>query len=340
MTAEPQLNWMQDYAAREMVELGDEGRISRREMVTRLVAICGSLGAANAFLAACSSSPSAGTGPASTAGGGTSNAGTSPASGGSTTATSGASAAQLATTPITEGGAGHALAVAADDPDVLAGPVTFPGPEATMLGYLAQPSEGGKRPGILVIHEIFGLTDHIRDVARRLAKAGYLALAVDLASRAGGTDATDNVMGALTGGPIEERIADLEAGVSFLEEQQSYDGKLGVIGFCFGGGMTLSMAAAEPKVLAAVPYYGPTPQPASDLQKTNAAILAHYGETDARVNGSIPDLEAALAGKTFEKQVHPGVGHAFNNDTGGAYSEKEAITAWGQTLGWLARYLS
>ena len=112
---------------------------------------------------------------------------------------------------------------------------------------------------MIVIHEIFGLSDHIRDVTRRVAKAGYLALAVDLASRAGGSDATDNVAGALTQGPVEERIADLDAGVEYLEEQPAYNGKLGVVGFCFGGGMTLSFAAAQPEGARRGPVLRPDP---------------------------------------------------------------------------------
>ena len=116
--------------------------------------------------------------------------------------------------------------------------------------------------------------------------------------------------------------------------------ELGVVGFCFGGGMTLSYAAAQPKVLAAVPYYGPTPQPPSVMSATGAAILAQYGANDTRVNAGIPDLEAALAGKTFEKKISDGAGHAFNNDTGGAYNEAAAVQAWQATLAWFARYLT
>ena len=221
-----------------------------------------------------------------------------------------------------------------------AGDVTFPGPAATMLGYLARPAASGSYPGVLVNHEIFGLTDHIRDVARRLAKVGYLALAVDLVSRAGGTDqAGTDIAGALTRGLVDDRIADLDAGVMFLESQPDYDGRLGVIGFCFGGGMTLSFAAANDKVLAAVPYYGPTPQPASVMSATRAAILAQYGANDTRVNAGIPDLEAALAGKTFEKRIYEGAGHAFNNDTGAAYDEAAAVQAWTATTDWLRQYL-
>ena len=288
------LNWMQRYAASEVVELGDDGRLNRREVLARLAAICGSVGAASAFLASCGDdekSDSSRTTESSTSG-----------SPGSATSTPTSKAA----TPPTTGGTGHALSVAADDPDVRAENVRFKGPTSTMIGYFAQPKADEKRPGVIVIHEIFGLTDHIRDVARRLAKVGYLALAVDLASRSGGTDKAENVPGALTQGPVEDRIADLNSGVAYLEANDNYNGKLGVTGFCFGGGMTLSLAAAQPKVLAAVPYYGPTPQPPSVMTATKASILAHYGADDARVNAGIADLEAALKGKRFEKRVHAG----------------------------------
>jgi len=328
-----ELNWMQEYAAAEAVELQQEGQLTRREMLVRLVAICGTTSAATAFLASCSADTATSTSSASTSA--PAGATSAPAA---TTGT--AAAAGGASTPPTSGGPGHILSVAATDPGVQAGPVTFSGPTSTMLGYFAQPAAVGKYPGVIVNHEIFGLTDHIRDVARRLAKIGYLALAVDLVSRAGGTDKPGvNISGALTQGKVEDRVADLDAGVTFLEAQPNYNGKLGVIGFCFGGGMTLSFAAANDKVLAAVPYYGPTPQPASTMSATKAAILAQYGGTDARVNGGIPDLEAALAGKTFEKKIYDGAGHAFNNDTGGAYNEAAAVQAWTATTDWLRKYL-
>jgi carboxymethylenebutenolidase len=312
------LNWMQRYAATELVELADEGRMSRREALGRLATIVGGAGAAVAFFAACSSD-----------GGST----------GSATSSRPTAPPDVETSPPTGGGTGHVLAVAADDPEVRARTVQFDGPAGSIGGYLAVPAAGGDAPGIVVIHEIFGLNDHIRDVARRLAKVGYLAVAPDLASRAGGTDAAASVPAALTGAPVEDRVADLNAAAAFLAGQDGYDGNLGVTGFCFGGGMTLSFAAAEPKVGAAVSYYGPTPQPASVLTGTNAAVLAHYGGEDARVNAGIPDLEAALAGATFRTHVWPGVGHQFNNDTSPAYDEPTAVAAWTETLGWFDRHL-
>jgi carboxymethylenebutenolidase len=320
-----ELNWMQEYAAAEAIELREEGVLSRRDMLVRLVAICGSVGAATAFLASCSNDSAKSTSSAST----------------STTAGGGTTSSSAARPLVTGGPPGHVLSVAATDADVKADNVAFPGPASTMLGYLARPAAPGPYPAVLVNHEIFGLTDHIRDVARRLAKVGYIALAVDLLSRAGGSDQPGvDTFGALTQGRVDDRVDDLNAGVTFLKKQPGYSGKLGVIGFCFGGGMTLSLAAANGEVLAAVSYYGPTPQPASVMRATKAAILGQYGGDDARVNAGIPDLEAALAGKTFEKKIYDGAGHAFNNDTGGAYNEAVAVRAWAATTDWLHTYLA
>ncbi len=235
-----ELNWMQEYAAAEAIELREDGVLSRRDMLARLVAICGSVGAATAFLAACGNDSAKSTSPTTTR---------TPAGGGTTTSSI------AAKPPVTGGPPGHVLSVAATDPDVKADNVTFPGPASTMLGYLAQPAAPGTYPAVLVNHEIFGLTDHIRDVARRLAKVGYIALAVDLLSRAGGSDQPGvDTFGALTQGSVDDRVDDLNAGVTFLKKQPGYSGKLGVIGFCFGGGMTLSFAAANEEVLAAVSY--------------------------------------------------------------------------------------
>jgi carboxymethylenebutenolidase len=325
-----ELNWLQRYAAEEVVEHTGAGRFDRREMMQRLVAICGTPALAAAFLASCASSS------------------TSRSSSGSTTVgtTTGATTAGTTVTPATApnasapAGARAALSVAADDPAVHGAEVTFPGPAGTLFGYLARPSAEGRRAGVLVIHEIFGLTDHIRDVTRRVAKAGYVALAVDLASRAGGTAQAPNLSGALTQGPVSDRVADLDGGLAFLESQPDYNTALGVVGFCFGGGMTLSYAAAQPKVRAAVAYYGPTPQPASVMTATKAAILAQYGADDARVNAGIDALTSAMAGKTFDKRVYEGAGHAFNNDTGGGYVEARAVEAWAATLDWFGRYLA
>ena len=342
------VNDIQRYLGEETIENHRHGSISRREMVTRLVAICGSAAAVTALLAACGDDGAASTSTASTSPsvGSSSTSPTTtlsaPATGGPATTAPTASPG-LATSPPTTKGSGAVLSVAVDDPAVKGDDVTFPGTGVTVLGYIARPVGGAsvKRPGVVVIHENTGLTAHIKDVTRRLAKAGYVAVAVDLASRQGGTakvgSGITGTLGQLSG---DDAVADMNAGVTYLESLSDYNGKLGITGFCYGGGMVLRFAANQTKVKAAVPYYGTPPSPESQMANTAAAILAHYGATDSRVNATIPTLEANLAGKTFEKRVWDGAGHAFNNDTGGAYNESVAVRAWTDTLSWFARYLA
>ena len=326
---------MQRYVGDELVEDHRAGRLSRRDLLRQLTGVCGSVAAASVFLAACgddgAATPQATSTPATTS--------TAP---GTTTATSAptvpTSTSPTASTVVTPKGA--VLSVAADDPTVRGANVTFAGPAGTVLAYVARPASTGSRAGVLVVHENRGLTDHIRDVTRRLAKAGYLALAVDLASRAGGTDkAGDSVTTALTAGKPEDRVADLDAGLAYLRTQPEFNGKLGITGFCYGGGVTLLYAASQPAVLAAVPYYGTPPSPISVMRSSKAAFLAHYGATDTRVTSTMADLDAALAGTTHEFVVHDGAGHAFNNDTGGAYNEAAAVAAWKRTVEWFATHL-
>ena len=212
------------------------------------------------------------------------------------------------------------------------------------MGYLVKPAASGTYPGVIVIHENRGLTDHIKDVARRFAKAGYIALAPDLASRNGGTAKIpeDQVTGYFANAKPEDLVKDLNSTETYLETVSGVKaGKYGVVGFCFGGGYTLRFAAANPRVAAAVPYYGPVPSPVSQMASTQAAILGIYGGNDTRVNSGIPDLESTLknAGKTFEKIVYDGANHAFNNDTGANYNENASNMAWTATLDWLKKYL-
>ena len=331
------VNDIQRYLGEEMIEQHREGSISRREMFARLVAICGTAAAASALLAACGDDGAAST--TSTTGGASTTA--APATTGAT-ATTAAPAPTLASTPQTTAGSGAVLSVAENDSAVKGEDVTFPG--GAVFGYVARPVGGpaAKRPGVIVIHENQGLVPHIKDVTRRLAKAGYIAVAVDLASRQGGTPkVTANIGGALGQLSGADAVADMNAGITYLEAQSDYNGKVGVVGFCYGGGMTMRLAANQPKIKVAVPYYGTPPAPESQMANTAAAILAHYGATDTRVNGSIPTLEANLAGKTYEKRVWDGAGHAFNNDANAnAYNASVAVRAWTDTLSWFARHLA
>jgi carboxymethylenebutenolidase len=230
-----------------------------------------------------------------------------------------------------------------DDPAILASEITFPAPDTDIMGYLAYPATGTASPVILVCHENRGLTPHIQDVGRRYAKAGYVSLAVDLLSRQGGTDAvgSENVPGALGNISPEQFVEDFKSGWTYLQGQSFADAtRVGMTGFCFGGGVTWQVAVHMPELLAAVPYYGPHPV-ASDVANIQAAVLAMYGEQDGRINGGIPDIEAAMAAnnKIYEKMIYPNADHAFNNDTGSRYNPEAAKDAWERTLAWFEKYV-
>jgi carboxymethylenebutenolidase len=233
--------------------------------------------------------------------------------------------------------------VSPDDPAIEAGPAEFPGQGATLLGYLARPKGDGPFPVVLVCHENRGLTEHIRDVARRLAKAGYVALAVDLLSRQGGTEAvgSGNVPGALGNTSPDQFVQDFLSGWQYLQSQPYAQAELvGMVGFCFGGGVTWLMATRMPELKAAVPFYGPHPAVA-DVPNINAAVLGIYGELDQRINQGIPAIEAAMQqnNKIYEKVIYPGADHAFHNDTGSRYNADAAQDAWARTLEWFGKYL-
>jgi carboxymethylenebutenolidase len=237
-----------------------------------------------------------------------------------------------------------ALSVAADDPVIQASRVQFASTGGMVTGYLARPRASGSYAGVIVVHENRGLNDHIRDVARRLAKANFIALAPDLTSRGGSTETLDPDMARTFLGMAapELLVADLTAGVDFLGLQTGIASptRIGVVGFCFGGGYTYRLAAASPKIAAASSYYGPIQMALIDqLRTTSAAILIHHAETDNNVNSTTDQLIAALMGKTYRLSSHPGTMHAFNNDTGASYNEGEAVNAWRETLEWFNLHL-
>lgn len=197
---------------------------------------------------------------------------------------------------------------------------------------------------MLVCHENRGLTTHIEDVTRRVAKAGYVGMAVDLLSREGGTakHAYDDVPGVLGKAPPEQHVKDFLAGLAHARAQASAKGdRVGMTGFCFGGGMTWRVAAALPDLRAAVPFYG-MPTDVAEVPKINAAVLGIYAEQDDRINQAVPAVEKAMADnkKMFKKIVYPGTQHAFHNDTRERYNEAAAQAAWSETLAWFAQYLA
>jgi carboxymethylenebutenolidase len=230
-----------------------------------------------------------------------------------------------------------------DDPAIIASEVQFPALDTTLMGYLARPSNEDPAPVILVCHENRGLTPHIQDVTRRFAKAGYVALAVDLLSRQGCSAAIGegNVPGALGNIAPDQFVEDFKSGWRYLQEQPFADAdRVGMTGFCFGGGVTWRVATQMPELLAAVPFYGPHP-PLEDVPNINAAVLAIYGELDARINGGIPAIEEAMAAnnKIFDKVIYPNADHAFHNDTGSRYNPEAAQDAWAKTLAWFDQYV-
>ena len=230
-----------------------------------------------------------------------------------------------------------------DDPAISAGAVQFPGEGATLLGYLARPNQDGSAPVILVCHENRGLNPHIEDVTRRLAKAGYVALAVDLLSRRGGSPQVgeSNVPGALGNIEPAQFVSDFKSGWAYLQDQPFADAdRVGMVGFCFGGGVTWLMAVEMPELKAAVPFYGPPP-PEEDLPGIQAAVLAIYGGLDQRITGTAERIEAAMLAnnKIFEKVIYPNADHAFHNDTGSRYNPEAAKDAWARTLDWFGRYV-
>jgi carboxymethylenebutenolidase len=220
--------------------------------------------------------------------------------------------------------------------------IRFRGPRARTLLAAWAPARRA-RGGVLVIHENRGLTDHIRSVAGRFAASGYSALAIDLLSEEGGTSSFDDeaeAMAALAGVPESRFVADMKASVTELRRRVPQK-RVAATGFCFGGGMTwLLLASKEPRLAAAVPFYGPFPE-GRNLTGSKAAVLAVYAELDARVNASRSAARAALRAARLRHEVatFPGVDHAFFNDTGGRYDRAAATAAYRRVLAWFARYV-
>ncbi|MEA4908019.1 MAG: dienelactone hydrolase family protein [Anaerolineaceae bacterium] len=324
------MNHFQKYLAEEFAEDYQEGLISRREALRLIGSVTGSLVTAGTILAACVPAPATDTGqdasvpPAMTAG--PTLTSQQPATGGS-----------RPTQP--------AVNVSENDPDVRAGEVTFTGADGQdLLGYLARPQGEGPFAVVLVCHENRGLTEHIRDVTRRLAKAGYAALAVDLLSRLGGSAAHDagDVPGLLGNIDPEQFVRDFLSGWNYLKAQDFAQAeRVGMVGFCFGGGVTWLVATRMPELRAAVPFYGPHP-PLDDVANIQAAVLAVYGGLDARITGGAAEIEAAMQShhKIFEKIIYPDADHAFHNDTGPRYNPQAAQDAWRRTLEWFDLYLA
>lgn len=223
--------------------------------------------------------------------------------------------------------------------------ITYPSTEEQKItGYLSVPQDEGKFPGVIVIHENRGLNDHTRDVARRFAGAGFVALAPDLLSRKGGTasmaspDKAREAIGTVTSA---EAQADLHAGLAYLNKHAKVqEGKLASIGFCWGGARSFLLATESELLKAAVVFYGSAP-PAEQLAKLKCPVLGIYGETDERITSKVPEVAEAIlkAEKRFDFKIYPGAGHAFFNDTSERYHAESAKDAWTRTLVFLRENL-
>jgi carboxymethylenebutenolidase len=242
--------------------------------------------------------------------------------------------------------AGSAETVSPNDPEIAVQMVSFPGDGVTLMGYHAQPSAEGSHPGVVLVTDNRALSPHIMDVGRRAAKAGFSTLVVDLVSREGGTDKLNaedpaRVPGVLGSAPAERHVADLSAGLAYLQSQPNVrPGGIGVVGFCFGGGIAWLLALANPAVTALVPFYGPVP-PTELIPNLAGPVLLFFGRTDGFVNPDIPRLVTALmeADKVWSMHVYAGAGHAFYNDTDARYRPEPAQDAWAKTVAFLGSTL-
>jgi carboxymethylenebutenolidase len=318
------------YVLGEHVEDFNDGIISRRELLRRVTLITGSLTATLAVLdvMGCGSTPS-GTqaSPVSRASSSPQPFATPPAQ------------------PTTDG-----ITVQPTDPRIKVETLTVYGKDgAQLMSYAAAPASGSAAGAILVVHENRGLLEHIKDVVRRVATAGFMGLSIDLLSRDGGAVKLSDqaaYAAALAKRAVPDMVSDLMQALSTLEAQKGIGDKLGITGFCFGGGMVWNTLVAGAKVKAAVPFYGPKPADITNLANTRAAVFAIYAEQDTAITATRTDMQTALqtasqksGGQPFQIMVYPGVGHAFHNDTGARYNAVQAEAAWVATVGWMRKYV-
>ena len=248
----------------------------------------------------------------------------------------GSMTAAMAMLPLLEVNYAHAAIVHEQDDDILIEDITYAGDSITMKGYLARPKKEGRYGTVVVIHENRGLNPHIKDVARRVAKAGFVALAPDALSETGGTpqneDEARDLIGKLDAG---KNLTNFLKGLEYVGSRKESNGKRGCVGFCWGGAMANQLAVNDPELKAAVAFYGRQPA-ADDVKKIKSRVQLHYGSLDERVNQGIPAYEQALkeAGVNYELFIYEGAQHAFHNDTAPTrYNVAAAKLAWERTVG-------
>ena len=237
-----------------------------------------------------------------------------------------------------------AAQVSFNDPDITSEYITYPSPNGhgEVRGYLVRPAKAeGKLPAVLVVHENRGLNPYIEDVARRVAKAGFMALAPDGLTSVGGYPGNDEKGRELQKTVDGTRLMnDFFAGFEHLLAREDSTGKVGAVGFCYGGGVCNALAVAYPEMSASVPFYG-RQAAAEDVPKIQAPLLLHYGELDERVNAGWPAYEAALKehGKSYAAHIYEGANHGFHNDSTPRYDEKMAKLAWDRTVAFFGEHL-
>lgn len=276
-----------------------EGKISRRDFISKAMLVTGGLASANSMLASAATNEAA------------------------------------------------AAMVPPNDPNILTHNVEYKGKAGAVFGYLARPVKAGKYPGVIVIHENQGLNDHIRDIARRLAKEGYVALAPDFLSRQGGTAKANPKGGGLSNirelAPWQTVAEDVTSGFAYLNVLPDVrSDKHGLVGFCWGGEMTFAAATQIPTLDAVVVFYGRSPNPLDLVKNIKAPVMAHYGEKDPGVNKGIPETVEAMKqyNKVYDHKTYPGAQHAFNNDANQErYDAGTAKEAWGRTLDFFKKNL-
>lgn len=253
----------------------------------------------------------------------------------------GSTAAAAALMPLLENPAAAEI-VARNDNRISTSYITYPGATGAIRAYMARPRGSGKLPSVVVIHENRGLNAHIEDVTRRLAVEGFLAIAPDALSPLGGTppdrDKARNLIYKLDGA---NTLRNFLAAVSFLKGHSSSNGKVGCVGFCWGGSMANQLAVNAPDLTSAVVFYGRSPNSA-EIPKIRASLLLNYAGLDRRIGAGVPAYEAALkaAGKDYTLYMYEGVNHAFHNDTSSArYDKRAAQLAWKRTIAFFSESL-
>jgi carboxymethylenebutenolidase len=252
----------------------------------------------------------------------------------------GSTALALTVLPMLENN--YAAAATVQDDSISVENITYPGAEGDMKAVLAMPKAKKKLGSVVVIHENRGLNPHIIEVTKRVAAAGFIALGVDALSPLGGTP-TDEDKGREMIGKLDpaKNLQNYLKALEFLRAHKSGNGKVGCVGFCWGGGMANQLAVNDPKLQAAVAYYGSQAK-AADVPKIKASLMMHYGGLDERINAGIPVYEAALKENKIDYKIYiyEGVNHAFNNDTSPTrYNEAAAKLAWERTIGLFKKVL-